>query len=260
MVKDTVSLNQDKPMKFDAVICDIDGCLGPESTEPMDLDGLRQIRDWNQHAIEKRDRPIVTLCSGRPLPFAEAMCRIIGNSELPAICENGVWLFDPKSNEFLRDPAILPQHVHAVHEAQEWIERVFYPQGVVFQPGKSASISLWHPNTDFLRTLVPQLVEKFQAERWPFRVSMTVAWINCDLEFISKSSGLRRFIDRTGLAHSRLLGIGDSASDLAMRDYCSAFAGPLNAAPEVKNVADFIAKTSEIHGVIEILGQMCRSN
>ncbi len=245
--------------KFDAVICDIDGCLGPESTEPMDLAGLWEIREWNQLAIEKHDRPIVTVCSGRPLPFAEAICRVIGNSELPAICENGVWLFDPKLNAFLRDPAILPEHVHAVHEAQEWIEREFYPQGVVFQPGKSASISLWHPDTDFLRTLVPQLVTKFQTERWPFRVSMTVAWINCDLEFVSKSSGLRRFVERTRLDPSRLLGIGDSASDLPMKDYCSMFAGPSNAAPEVRKQADFIANSSEIHGVLEILQRFGRS-
>ena len=243
--------------KYDLVICDIDGCLGPETTEPLDILRLTQIRTWNEAAHTKRDRPIVTLCSGRPQPFVEALCRIIGNTDLPAICENGVWLFDPATNAFVRDPAILPEHVHAVHAAEAWIEKTLYPRGVVFQPGKSASISLWHPDTPTLRAMCPELIAKFEHEGWPFRVSNTIAWINCDLAFVSKGSGLRRFIDWTGLAPSRLLGIGDSASDLAMKDYCAVFAGPANAASEVKNSADFISTSTEIEGVLEILHQLC---
>ena len=242
--------------RFDAVICDIDGCLGPESTASFDIEKLLQIRKWNDRAIATGELPVLTVCSGRPLPFAEALCRVIGNTQLPAICENGVWLFDPKHHAYERDPAIDALHVHAVHETQAWIERDLMPRGFLFQPGKSASISLWHQDTERLRELCPRLVEKFAAEGWPFRVSMTVAWINCDLAFVSKSSGLRRFVEKTGLDPARLLGIGDSASDLAMKDYCSVFGAPANAAPDVLRLADFVSGGHEIDGVLDILQRL----
>lgn len=243
--------------RFDAVICDIDGCLGPESNEPLDLGRLQTIAGYSDRAARGQG-PGITVCSGRPQPFAEAMCRIVRNTRLPAICENGVWLFDPAENRYHRDPAILPEHMHAVHEATEWIEREFIPKGVVIQPGKSASISLWHPDTPYLRSVVPQLQSKAASEAWPFRVSMTVAWINIDLGHVSKSTGLKRFLAMTGLKRERLVGIGDSASDLVMRDHCAFFAAPSNAAPEVRAVADFVARGREIEGVIEILREITR--
>src|ERR1051326_3286879 len=92
--------------RFDAVICDIDGCLAPEASHPMDAVGLARMAEHNRLAQERRDRPVVTLCSGRPEPFVEAICRLIGNSTVPAIAENGVWLFHPGRNGWDRDPAI----------------------------------------------------------------------------------------------------------------------------------------------------------
>lgn len=240
---------------LDAIICDIDGCLGPESTDPMELAGLEWIRGWNLSALAD-GLPRLTLCSGRPLPFVEALCRVICNTTLPAICENGVWLFDPAANGFLRDPAITSDDIHAVHAATDWIESDFGPQGVVIQPGKAASLSLWHPDTEHLRRLVPRLVERFARESWPFRVSMTVAWINCDLTKISKSTGLRRFVEHTGLRRERMLGIGDSASDLVMKDHVRLFAAPANAAPEVRAASDLVSPQHEIRGVCDILSQI----
>ena len=71
--------------RYDAVICDIDGCLAPETSTPIDAPGLARIAEHNRLAQEAGDRPVVTLCSGRPEPFVEAICRTIGNRTLPAI-------------------------------------------------------------------------------------------------------------------------------------------------------------------------------
>ncbi len=240
---------------LDAIICDIDGCLGPESTDPMDISGLEWIRKWNLSA-QSEGLPRLTLCSGRPLPFVEALCRVICNTTLPAICENGVWLFDPASNGFWRDPAITAADIHAVHAATEWIEADFGPRGVVIQPGKAASMSLWHPEVNVLKRMVPVLQDRFARERWAFRVSMTVAWINCDLSHISKATGLRRFVERTGLHKERMIGIGDSASDLVMKEHVRAFACPANATAEVREASDVISREHEINGVCEILSMI----
>jgi hydroxymethylpyrimidine pyrophosphatase-like HAD family hydrolase len=239
--------------RFDAVITDIDGCLGPESTAPMEAAKLAQIEAWNRAAISKGDHPIVTVCSGRPQPYAEAICRIIGNSALPCVCEMGVWLYDPHDNSYIMDPQIQPDHLDAVNAAMRWVDRELSKDGVVYQPGKTASMSLWHPDTDFLMSLLPRIHEKVKRERWPLRISRTVAWINCDLEFVSKKTGIARLLARCGFMKERLVGVGDTLGDMAIRESVGFFACPANADAELKKSADFVSQHSEVDGVLDIL-------
>src|SRR5262245_11585234 len=63
--------------RYDLVISDIDGCLQPESSGTMDLHELARVAEHNEQAAARRDRPLVTLCSGRPQPFVEALCKLL---------------------------------------------------------------------------------------------------------------------------------------------------------------------------------------
>jgi hydroxymethylpyrimidine pyrophosphatase-like HAD family hydrolase len=95
-------------VRFDIVISDIDGCMAPESAGPMNPLKLAHVAAYNLAAEQQRDRPVVTLCSGRPQPYGEALSRMIANVSVPIICEMGVWLYDPRDNAFLlirRSPA-----------------------------------------------------------------------------------------------------------------------------------------------------------
>jgi hydroxymethylpyrimidine pyrophosphatase-like HAD family hydrolase len=242
--------------RFDAVITDIDGCLGPESTSPMDTAKLEQLAAWNRAAIVKGDRPVLTVCSGRPQPYAEAICRIIGNSALPCVCEMGVWLYDPRDNRYLMDPQIGPDHIEAVNAAMRWVDRELSKDGVVYQPGKTASLSLWHPNTEFLMGLLPRIHEKAATERWPLRISRTVAWINLDLQFVSKKTGIARLMAMCGLTKERLAGIGDTMGDIAIRESVGFFACPANADEGLKKVADFVSTKPEVDAVLEVLERL----
>ena len=80
--------------KYDLVICDIDGCLSPESHAPINGPALSEIAEHNRQAIQNRDRPVVTLCSGRPIGFVECLCRLIHNTLIPCIGENDAWIFE----------------------------------------------------------------------------------------------------------------------------------------------------------------------
>ncbi len=242
--------------RYDAIICDIDGCLGPESHAPLDAGALATLARHNVLACARADRPVLTLCSGRPQPFAEALCRVLANDRVPCVAENGVWVYDPASNRFDMDPAILAEHLDAVHHAQRWVRATLGTRGVVIQPGKTASMSLWHEDTPWLLAQVPMLREAFAREGWPLRVSNTVAWINCDLAHVSKSTGLARVKAATSLTRERLMGIGDTLGDLAIREHVALFACPANADPALKAHADFVASAEQIRGVLEIVERL----
>lgn len=245
--------------RFDAIICDIDGCLSPESSTPFDLESLAGVAQHNVRARARGDRPILTLCTGRPQPFAEAMSRLVSNTTLPLVAENGVWLYDPGTNRYEMDPAITREHRHSVRDAAAWLDDEYGARGVQQQPGKSASISLYHPDTAFVKSIMPAIRDRFEHEGWPLRVSMTWFYINCDLSHVSKGTGLDRLMRSTGLSRDRCAGIGDTPSDLAIRDRVAWFACPANAAAELAARADMIATGNEARGVLEILGAICPS-
>jgi hydroxymethylpyrimidine pyrophosphatase-like HAD family hydrolase len=148
--------------KYDLVICDIDGCLSPESHAPINGPALSLIAQHNRQAIQNRDRPVVTLCSGRPIGFVECLCRLIHNTLIPCIGENGVWIWRPADNSFECEPAITDEHLEVVHEARKLIRSLYHAHGVIQQPGKSASVALYHPDTDYLRSIFPIIADEFQ--------------------------------------------------------------------------------------------------
>lgn len=248
----------DPTRRFDAVHCDIDGCLGPESHGPLDAPGLAELAAYNARAHAEGDRPVVTLCTGRPLPYAEAMARLIGVRTLPVVCEMGVWLWHSDTNVFDRDPTITPEQIAMVDEARRWLDAEFGEANtrgpVSQQPGKACSISLYHPDTAYLKSLEPVLREAFAEKGWAFRVSSTWHWINLDLEQVSKGSGIERFFAHTGLDPARVAGIGDTMGDLAIRERVGFFACPANAAEDLKPHADLVSPEPEIRGVLDILG------
>lgn len=242
------------------MICDIDGCLTPEASRPIDTDALAQIRRHNEAAQTHGNRPVVTLCSGRPQPFVEAICRAIGNESFPCIAENGVWLWHPRTNAYQMDPAITMTHLDTVREADRWVRRDLFPKGVSIQPGKSASISLYHPDTALLRSLESGVRERFAREGWGLRVSMTWLYINCDLAHVSKGSGIDRLFAQTGLTRADAAGIGDTPGDLPIRERTAWFGCPANAHPDIRARADATSGLPEALGVIELLEIVQRNN
>jgi len=221
----------------------------------MNVPALSQVADFNRRA-NAGDGPVVTLCSGRPQPFVEAMCRLLQNSTTPCIAENGVWMFDPSNNRYTMDPAITVEHLDTVHEASRWAIQTFGKDGVVLQPGKSASVTLYHPDPEHLRSICPALREEFARRGWPFRVSMTWFYINCDLEHISKDSGVKRLLAATGIAQQRTAGIGDTMSDKPIADNTAFFACPSNAAEEIKSYADYVSPHDHTAAVVDILTRL----
>jgi hydroxymethylpyrimidine pyrophosphatase-like HAD family hydrolase len=241
--------------RFDAILCDIDGCLGPETTAPMDAQAFALLAAHNHRAQRAHDVPVITLCTGRPQPYAEAICRLLGNTSLPIVCEMGVWLYDPRDNAYLFDPTISEHDFEAVAACTRWVRSTLVPEGAVIQPGKTATLSLWHEDTERLMAMKPRIQAALAEHGWPLRLSSSVAWLNLELMHVSKGTGIRRLMAHAGLRRERLAGIGDTLGDLAIREHVAFFACPNNADARLKAVADYVASADEVHGVIEILAR-----
>ena len=118
------------------VLCDIDGCLNAGLHDPLDLAAIAriawQIRAFADHGI------LFGLCTGRPVPFAQAMAQVLGTTA-PLVCENGAVVFDPARGRATMLPS--PSDIEALRDLGARI--VQSPRWeVTLEPGKSACVSL----------------------------------------------------------------------------------------------------------------------
>lgn len=245
--------------KYDLVICDIDGCLSPESHAPINGEALTRIAAHNQQAIQNRDRPVVTLCSGRPIGFVECLTRLIHNTLIPTIGENGVWMWRPADNSFSCDPSISEEHLEMLHHARRFLRANYESLGVIQQPGKTASVALYHPDTDYLRSIVPRISDEFRSRDWPIRVSMTWLYVNCDLQHVNKGTAIERLLLETGIDPKRTAGIGDTMGDKFIADRVSWFGCPANAEVKIRESAAYVSPNREVEGVLDILELLSES-
>lgn len=242
--------------QYDLVICDIDGCLAGEGQEAFDIPSLTAVAEHNRLAVENGDRPLVTVCSGRPQPYAESICRLIGNLLVPCVCEMGVWTYHPGTNKYEMDPRITAAHLEAVHALSAWCSAQFGSKGVTQQPGKNASVTLWHRDTAYLKTLLPIVQAECDKRSWPFRVTSTWYYINCELTHVSKGSGLDRILGELKIPRERIAGIGDTEGDKCIAERVAFFACPSNAKPAIKEHAHYISPFAEAKGVVDILSRL----
>ena len=240
-------------MPVDLILCDIDGCLCPEHPGPLDTSALAAVAAHNRAARASRDRPRVVLCTGRPQPFAELLCRLIEDLDGPAVCENGVWLYHPARNRYELDPTITPAEIASIQELVSWMRDRYVAHGAQIQPGKDASASLYHADHDWLAGVRAEVAAEVARRALPIRVSMSWFYVNCDLAHISKGSGIQRLAAATGISRDRLAGIGDTLGDLAIADNVAWFACPANADPKLKERAHYVSPLAEAAGVVDIL-------
>lgn len=249
------SLLHNAARRYDVVFCDVDGCLMPEDAQAADLATLARIAAYNHAALTNRDRPVVIPCTGRPQPYAEAVCRALG---FPlAICENGAWIYDFLAHRWRLDPSVTSDQLAAVRAFEQWVEAELAPQGCFLQLGKSASATIFHDDVPWLTREVVPLVTRLIADRgWPMRVSMTWTCINVDLLQVSKAAAIDRVMEQHKLVRDRVAGIGDTASDIFIRERVAWFACPANAADEIRRHADAVATRPLAEGVLELLGEL----
>ncbi len=246
-------MNQTRP--FDLVMCDIDGCLTPEGLEEVDRESLDRIAGYNRRARDSGDRPVLTLCSGRPQPYVEALSRFLGIT-VPCIAENGVWLHDPSTNAYRIDPAITSRDFAAVAAITSWMIDRYGGAGAAIQPGKTASVSLYHADHQWLVAHLDEIASHCRAEGYPLRVSMSWFYINCDLVHVSKATGIDRLLAGRALPRARLAGIGDTMGDAAIRERVAFFACPANADERLRALADYVSPHAVASGVVDILERM----
>lgn len=249
---DALPVPQDAP-PIRLLVADIDGCLVSLHHAPYDLERLAEVAALNRRSRHDDTVPPLTLLSGRPHPYVDAMMQLL-DVTLPAVFENGVGMA-------LRDP----YHARLRPESERGLDALAHMRHllegraeVVLQPGKMASMTVFPfgegRDAAWVEALVRELVED---HRLDLRIDPARECVNLLLPGIDKGVGLRWLIEAIGVAPKEVAGIGDSAGDLSWLTSCGLSCAPVNADPEVRarvdlqpDGEDVAALLSLYHGIV----------
>jgi hydroxymethylpyrimidine pyrophosphatase-like HAD family hydrolase len=235
------------------IVLDADGILSKGEAEPFDLSLLARLRDLNRRARRGEAAPAVTLNTGRPSPYVEAVMQAIEGWQ-PALYESGAGLYFPQTYQFQLTPLLTVRQKEQLLLAVRRLDEALVQTGQAYwQPGKVVCYTLFaHPPLT-ISDLIPPASEIVSAISPDFVVTPAVLALNIHPAGIDKGTGLRWLAEVTGLRPAEMAGAGDSAGDIDFLRLVGHPAAPVNATEAVKAVAEYVSPHPDAAGLHDIL-------
>lgn len=243
-------------MAVEWIIADIDGCISPEESVAWDAELFGRFARLVRQASagEGRLAPM-TLCTGRPQPYVEALMKLL-DIRAPAICENGAVLYTLHDNWARYGPGVTEEKVLGLRRVRAFVETELLPghDELVLQFGKEAQMSVFSKRPEALQPLKPAIEDFVAREGGPeLVINLSHYYLNISLAGVNKGNALAHLLEELGVDRAHTAGIGDTVGDLPLRDAVGFFACPANSQPEIKDVADYVSPHETLEGMLDIL-------
>jgi hypothetical protein len=234
-------------------VTDIDGCLATPY-EPYDLEGFSTFRRFVDDAglpTEDHPTPAVSICSGRPYPYVEAMTQAL-DITVPVLFEGGGGRFDPVAAQTTWNPALTDEIESEIEEVRHWFVTECIPgTKMSIDHAKRTQAGVVSPDADEIAAVRPR-TEEFVTQNVPdLRVFSTEVSIDVVPPGITKRTGLAWLTDHLGVDLSETAYIGDTDSDLGALSSVGTSFAPANADEEVLRTVDHVTDGPVLDGTLE---------
>lgn len=220
-------------------ITDIDGCISTPFKAP-DWELLSQIRRLNEQSKHDMAVPPLSICSGRPFPYVEAVAQWLGIDNHVVFESAGIYELATNEVRFL--PAFDESAEKQVRELKKWLQKEIVPlhSNLIIEFTKRMDAGIIHPDKAVIDEIFPAIVD-YVGDHYPkFEVHRTDVSINIILAENNKQNGIQNLCEILEIEPSEVAYIGDSSGDIpGLRIVGRAFA-PLNASADVKKEAEII--------------------
>ncbi len=231
-------------------ITDLDGCVTDPFITP-DWKAFSKVRQMNLNSHFDDNIPPLTICTGRPMPYAEAMAQVLG-IRLPFLFESGGGMYDVINNKLTWNTALTKQREQEVIEIKEWAkDRLInkFPSSIS-EFTKFTDIGIINPDPKVIYEC-RDIAEDYIGANYPhFEVHFTEVSVNIILKKANKGEGIKMITEHLGYQLSEIAYIGDSSGDIPGLQIVKLPFAPANAADSVKQVARVMRGTST-DGVLE---------
>lgn len=229
-------------------VTDIDGCLAEPYT-PYDLDGLATLRDCAHGGPDAA--PTLSICSGRPYPYVEAMSQAL-DVTAPVLFESGGGRFDPVAAQTAWSPRLTEEVEAKLQTVRQWFVTECIPDTrLSLDHAKRTQAGVVSPSVEEIRAVRPR-TEEFVAENAPgLHVFSTDVSVDVVPPGITKRDGLQWLAEHLGLGLDEIAYIGDADSDLDALDAVGLSFAPANATEEVRTRVDHVTEGAVLDGTHE---------
>lgn len=220
-------------------ITDIDGCLTVPFETP-DWESLSEIRRLNEQSHHDIAVPSLSICSGRPFSYVEAVTQWLGIDN-PTIFESA-GVYDISSNKLNFLPAFDEQAERQVNELRQWMEDELVPRypGLIPEFTKRMDAGVIHIEKEVIDEVYPR-IEDYVAKHYPrFEVHNTDISVNVVLANNNKRNGILELCNLLNLEADQVAYIGDSSGDIPGLEVVGYPFAPLNATEAVKEHAEVV--------------------
>lgn len=220
------------------VCCDNEGCIVEAKGQRFDLLAL-----YDLAAAIARFPGTFTVCTGRAVPYVEAIVQVLGltDAETPCVCEGGGVLYVPREDRY----EVIAGQVNAD------AVRALLPVGSYREELGKVTCYTAYPEPGYTVGAFFDLVSA--AHLAGVEVNKSMASIDVTPQGVDKMYGVTRLLERIGADWSEVLAVGDSWNDLPMLRAARLSACPANSVPEVKTVVDYVSPLPATRGVVDIL-------
>lgn len=239
-------------------ITDIDGCLTKPFHSP-DWELISEIRELN--ALSKKDEtvPPLSICSGRPLPYVEAVAQWL-DIGIPVIFENA-GMYELSGYNIEVAPVFDEEAKKEVAELKSWLRSEIIPhyEGLELEFFKLMDAGLIHVDTNVIEEIYPEIVAHITDTFERFEAHKTDISINIIMKENNKRDGIGMLCKALEIEPSEVAYIGDSGGDIPGLKLVSHPFAPANAIDEVKEVAD-VMESQTTAAVLEVYKKLIAFN
>jgi HAD superfamily hydrolase (TIGR01484 family) len=242
-------------------VLDIDGCI----THPFETphwESISEIRDLNRRSRNSDDIPALTLCTGRPLPYAEAVAQWL-DIKLPFVFESAA-LYHWNGNRvqtILDNEPENGRSLKPINEIKKWLSEQVLPDypDMILEFTKMMDAGVVSPDKEQINRAYDRIMNHIRENYPDLEAHRTEISVNTLLAGNNKGTGFQLLSKEIDIPFDQMAYIGDSEGDIpALKQAKLAFA-PSNAIARVKEIAEVLpCETSE--AILEAYKRIIRLN
>ena len=239
-------------------VLDLDGCVTYPFQTPH-WESISKIREYNIRSRTDSTIPPLSICTGRPYAYAEAVAQWL-DIRLPIVFESGggVYFPDAQSIEF---SSAYYEKKEKVEEVKAWISHIVetkYPD-VLIEFTKKTDAGLVHSDESRIIEIFELACDHVHKNFPDFEVHRTEVSVNIILKTCSKGTGLQWLSRITHISLSEFAYIGDSSGDISALKIAGKPYTPKNGTPALDTYATRLnGETSQ--AVLEAYEMLIQSN
>lgn len=221
-------------------ITDLDGCLAHPFQSP-EWEAVTKIREYNHLSNTDESIPPLTICSGRPFPYVEALAQWL-DVDLPMLFESGGGMYDFHTNRISWHPRFDEEAKMAITKIKHWLNDTIIKnyEGTIPEFTKNTDAGLVNPDPAKIAHMHKEIENYIHKNFSLFEVHATDVSVNIILKHANKGEGIKFLCEELGLTVDEVAYIGDSSGDIPALKIVKRSYAPVNAKSYTRDAADTI--------------------